>query len=254
MLVAQAELDQADALCVEALRLSTVAIPPLGLGMRASFTPERPKPNMVAYVAEDGQAHWVTVAGPEATAASLLDEWTGQFLPAGAEASTFNPWGAYFVDVANPAYPAIAAHSTRPAPQLTILSETVIQAGSRTIQARLELDTPVHMLILRVDVSGAGPTDGLTGLQMLDEKLDQVAAPDRPAQRVWLEFYGVDTDIMDLELTIAGSGDVGLWVEERRFGLPDMADGPIRPRPDWMMPSPTFISDSSLIRTSFVLP
>jgi hypothetical protein len=71
---------------------------------------------------------------------------------------------------------------------------------------------------------------------------------------VWVQLYAVDTPTLDLAFTLAGAGGVRVQLEERLYHLPDLAEMEIAPRPAWMMPSPTFVTDSSLVRTSFVLP
>ena len=89
-------------------------------------------------------------------------------------------------------------------------------------------------------------------LNVLGAPLAEIARPDAPATSVWLELYGIESSSIELELTLAGEGALSLWLEERLFSLPDFDGAPARPAD--MMPSPTFISDSSLLRTSFTLP
>jgi hypothetical protein len=206
---------------------------------------------MVVYVMEDGQAQWVTAAGALGDRGSLLDEWTEQFFPATPEATTFNIFGAYYAgDVYEyPAYAGPAPLADLPAPTLEVIEESVTADGLRQVHARIVLhqNAPMHVLQLEAD-------EGMVAVKIMGRPLDKLATPMQPAQLVWIELYAVETTTIDLELTLAGAGSLRVLLEERLYRLPDLQGFEITPRPRWMMPSPTFVTDSSLIRTSFVLP
>ncbi len=223
----------------------------VGVGLTASFTPTRPKPNMIAYVMEEGQAQWVTVAGSVGNGDALLDRWTEQFFPAAPQEATFNPWGAFYMgsDFEYPAYGGPAPVANLVAPTLQVVEETITADGLRQVQARITVDQPAPMQVLRLEAEG-----GFAGVQILGKPLAEVASAAQPAQVLWVELYGIETTTIDLEFTLVGSGSVRVQIEERFYQLPDLAEVEIAPRPTWMMPSPTFVTDSSLVRTNFVLP
>lgn len=221
------------------------------VGATATFDESRPKPNMVAYVIEDGQAEWVTAAGNVGGRGALLDAWTSQFFPNGAQESTFNIWGAYYMGdaYAYPAYAGPAPLADFPAPVLEDVRREVGSNGQSEVQARLVFRQPSPMQILRVDADA-----GIVALQVNGKAMNEITGMEKPAQSLWVELYGLDTTVVDLTIAVAGEGKVRLWVEERYYSLPTLAEMEIAPRPATMMPSPTFVTDSSLVRTSFEVP
>jgi hypothetical protein len=221
------------------------------VGATARFSETRPKPNMVAYVMEDGQAEWVTVAGNVGGRGALLDAWTSQFFPSGVQESTFNAWGAYYMGDAYeyPAYAGPAPLADFPAPVLDEVGRQVGSNGQIEVQARLVFHQKSPMQILRVEAD-----QGIVALQVNGKPMNELAGTEKIVQSLWVELYGLDATAVNLSITLAGEGEVRLWVEERYYSLPVLAEMEIAPRPATMMPSPTFVTDSSLVRTRFTVP
>ncbi len=221
-----------------------------GVALTADFNLERPKPNMAAYVMDENEAAWYTLGGQVGNQrASLLDEWTEQFFSQGAEETSFSPWGVYYMDSAYPAYRSPAPRADLPAPQFEVISDQRDAAGVRRVQLRVSAGAEAPMRVLRLEAAS-----GLDEVRILGESLAEMTHVDAPAQTLWIEIYGLTGEEIALDLALRGEGGVTLMMEERLFSLPELADMPITPRPDWMMPSPTFVSDMTLARYTFTLP
>jgi hypothetical protein len=102
------------------------------------------------------------------------------------------------------------------------------------------------MRVLRVETDGLVEQAGL-----FDQSLDVVANPANPRRLLWIDLFGFTGEDVELALTIRGEGGVRLRVEERIYRLPELDGLIITPRPAWMMPSPTFVTDTTLLRHHF---
>ncbi|MCK7511312.1 MAG: hypothetical protein MZV70_49485 [Desulfobacterales bacterium] len=67
-------------------------------------------------------------------------------------------------------------------------------------------------------------------------------------------LHAVAGEGFEIQLVIRGGGKVTLNIEEHVYSLPEIPGLTIRPRPDWMLPSPTFVSDATILRTTAVIP
>lgn len=105
----------------------------------------------------------------------------------------------------------------------------------------------MHVLRLESDA-------GIVDVQVLGRSFTEIATREEPARLLWVELYGNEAPTLDLEVALVGEGELRVQVEERLYALPELAGMKIAPRPAWMMPSPTFVTDSTLIRTDFVVP
>ncbi len=107
----------------------------LSIALTASFTPDRPKPNMVAYVQDKDQSYWTTVGvDVGGSRAGLLDEWTGQFLGDNPEESTFSASGAFASVMSTPAYRAAAPRADLADMDVTVLSDETSADGLRHLK------------------------------------------------------------------------------------------------------------------------
>lgn len=220
----------------------------VGIQITASFTPERPKPNMIVYEydADTGVAQWMTVADTYngRTGASLIDPWTAQFFPDGYEESRaawwgFDAWGAPMF-----AYRAPAPITTIAAPELTVLSDT--RANDQR-ELRLQLTSPARANTLEIGVTSASAITAaaVNGLAISAETF---AAPE--GGQLTVLVYVIPEAGVTLDLTLAGHAPVTLAVTEVSYRLPDF---PIAPRPAWMMAAPTFRTDSTVTRRRFTV-
>lgn len=221
----------------------------VGVGLTARFSEDRPKPNMVAYVQDEDQAHWVTIGGKVGNRrAALLDEWTRQFFPGAVEESVFSPWGFPLREPTYPAYQTPAPASDIPPAQLAVAADAVGADGLRTI--RLEIASPAGAPMRMLHVASAAPIEQAS---VAGEPLDAIASAAQPAHEFWTQVFGLSHKPLALILAVRGEGAVTITVEERIYALPDLPGITITPRPDWMIPSPTFVTDTSLIRRTFVV-
>lgn len=225
------------------------------IGLTAEFTPARPKPNMVAYVQdpqEQGAPYWVTLgANVGGRRAGLLDEWTGQFFADGAEASTFDPWGSGFMRVDYPAYRAPAPPVDLPAPRLEPLADRVDAQGQRHLQLHLSSPSAAPVRLLKIEAA-----DGIVTAALQGEPLTELTTPipETGLRRViWVMVQGMSGEPIQLELALQRDGAVSMMVEERTLALPTPAGMTIAPRPAWMMPSPTFVTDMTIARYHYTV-
>lgn len=232
-----------------ALALSVAAVILMGIGLSATFTPDRPKPNTVVYLMDESGARWITFGSHiDGGRASLIDEWTGHFFPAGTEPTTFNPWGAYHVPIHYPAYQAPAPRADLPLPEITVVADEVDAEGLRRVQFAVTSPSGAIMHYLRTTTQAEIVAATLNG-----RALDEVNAAG-PHDDLAIELFGFSEEAIQLELRIRGEGEVVFWVEDRLYTLPTLAEMEIAPRPAWMMPSQGFVSDSTLLRRSVTLP
>lgn len=221
----------------------------LWIGLTAQFTEVRPKPNMVTYTLEDGRASWITLgANVAGQRASLLDEWTEQFFPGERGEVLSTPWGASYMAPTYPAYQGPALPADLPMPTVEVVSDQADADGLRHLVVQISSPGDAPLRTLHVKSAGEIQQAGVLG-----HRLDQLATQDNPSQELWIEIHGFPGRSIDLALTVRGTGRVELGIEERTYRLPELDGVEIAPRPAWMMPSPTFVTDSTLVRHTVVL-
>ncbi len=223
-----------------------------GVALTARFTEDRPKPNMVAYIlnADSGEAHWVTGADRVTRSRdTFLDEWTSQYVNGEVEETLYSPWGAFLAD-SYPAYRSPAPALDLPAPSVTVLADEVNAAGQRHL--RLRLDSPGGAPTTMVRFSSDAP---FVGAEVEGRPVDGIS-PETPRDLVMMDFHAVidDGEGIEVALTLDGDAPVSVFLEDHTYALPEIEGMDARPRPDWMMPSPTFVSDATLIRRTVTLP
>lgn len=222
----------------------------VGVAATAGFTSERPKPNMVAYVQEQDQAYWVTLGTDiGGSRAALLDEWTKQFFLQGAQETTFSPAGAYAPDMQFPAYRGPAPYAGFSTMEVQVLSDRVETDGLRHL--RLHLLSPMNAPIAVVVVQTEGQ---MVAAELLGKPLNEIVSEQDPAKQIMFGLHAITGEGLEMNLVIRGEGTVTLNIEEHIYSLPEMPGLTIRPRPDWMLPSPTFVSDATILRHTVTLP
>lgn len=223
-----------------------------GIALTARFTEDRPKPNMVAYVlnADSSEAYWVTGADRATRSrAALLDEWTSQYVNGEVEETLYSPWGAFLAD-SYPAYRSPAPALDLPLPEATVLADNVDAQGQRHL--RLRLASPGGAATTMVRFSSGTPFVGAT---VEGRPVDGIS-PETPRDLVMMDFHAVidDGEGIEVALTLDGDAPVSVFLEDHVYALPEVEGMDARPRPDWMMPSPTFVSDATLIRRTVTMP
>ena len=222
------------------------------VSLRAEFNPDRPKPNMVAYVldADAQERYWVSgsvdVGGSRA---SLIDEWTEQFFSAGSEEGYYSPWGAFMPDTV-PAYtaPAPAPTVELQLPQATVLADTTDRQGRRHLRLRLHSPDNAPTMLALINTEGQ-----IIGADLAGRKLEG-PAPGSPLSALNLGIYGSTAgEGVELNIILESEAALEVYLEDHRYSLPQIEGFDISPRPDWMMPSPTFVSDATIARRTLVV-
>jgi hypothetical protein len=75
-----------------------------------------------------------------------------------------------------------------------------------------------------------------------------------PLSRLDLGLHAVAGDGIEVTLAMAEGATLTLQLEDHVYRLPEVEGLEVRPRPAWMMPSPTFVSDATLVRRTVTLP
>jgi len=78
--------------------------------------------------------------------------------------------------------------------------------------------------------------------------------PDSPLSALNLGLYGSTAgEGVELNILLESSAPLEVYLEDHRYSLPQIEGFEVTPRPDWMMPSPTFVSDATLARHTIVI-
>ncbi len=75
------------------------------------------------------------------------------------------------------------------------------------------------------------------------QPLGQLVSEQNPRQELMIGLHAAGSQGLTLDLSLRGGGDLTLTIGEHLYSLPQLPGLTIQPRPDWMMPSPTFITD-----------
>jgi hypothetical protein len=220
------------------------------VSMRAEFTPDRPKPNMVAYIldADTETTYWVTgsvnVGGRRA---SLIDEWTAQFFTAGYEEGLYSPWGGFMPDTV-PAYTAPAPAVELELPAAILQADTSDRQGRRHIRLRLHSPDNAQTMLALIRTEGR-----IIGADIAGQNI-QGPTPDSPLAALNLGLYGsTAAESVELNILLESPAPLEVYLEDHRYSLPQIEGFEVTPRPDWMMPSPTFVSDATIARHTIVI-
>ncbi len=202
----------------------------LGLFVIPAFaqpSPARPWANAVVYTldAGSGEAYWLTFNDSRLGRGTRqqLDEWTGQFFPDGAEATTFDPW---LLTRSDTLYPALRAPATAVPLPRTMITSTEVAGGVRLTASR-----PAEAWLTRLVVRSSAP---LTGITFDGEALDLGGA--RPAEYTFL-VIGNNAEVV---IDVAGAPIGGVVVETLDRLVADVVEVAaqtgldVHPRPDWM--------------------
>ncbi|HVF57381.1 MAG TPA: M20/M25/M40 family metallo-hydrolase [Pyrinomonadaceae bacterium] len=220
----------------------------IGLGLvaaglaTAGFDARRRKTNSVFYSlnADTNLARW-------ASADATPDEWTSQFITAGARreslASIF-PWSS------QAAWQQEAPSIDAPAPAVEIL-EDLTNADVRRLRLRIvsQRRAPLMLVhadatteVLRAFVNGKPTRSGETGSQNSSEggfRLSYAAPP---------------PEGLELLLEIRAASTLKLSVRDVSYELPEIPEHTYKPRPAYMMPAPSFgMSDTTVVGKTFSL-
>jgi hypothetical protein len=214
----------------------------------SSFDEEHPKTNMVMYAldADTGEAHWLT------TSDSLLgrgrrgqlDQWTTQFLGENPEATSVRPWLAQF-DATNPGYQADAPGLNLQPPALAVVGDRG-EGAERVVE--LQLQSPRGGLNATVEVKTRVEAATLNG-----KPIDVEALADRN-EALRIVYYAFPEGGVRLSLRVQADGPFEVEVRDWTPGLPAVQGLNVRPRPDHMVPAAFDLTDTTMIKKTFVVP
>lgn len=85
------------------------------------------------------------------------------------------------------------------------------------------------------------------------QPLGRVSA-ESPRSRLFATIQAAAGDGLDVELTLREGASVTVELEDRSYTLPDFDGLSVQARPARMMPSPTFISDATIVRNTITIP
>lgn len=204
-----------------------------------SFDRRHPKSDNVFYMmnADTGRAVW-------ASADAAPDEWTAQFLTQSPERGSITEYtplysGSFMKKQAEPA--ALGAPTAE-------LLEGGGPGGARTLRLRIVPARPGASVSALVE-----GTAGVTAAEVNGKRVANTVtgAPGGSAPPWSIQYWAAPAEGFELKLEVKTAGPVKLALVERTDGLPQLQGAPARPRPEYLMPSPTQASDASFIGKTF---
>jgi hypothetical protein len=224
------------------------------------FTKKYPKPTDLVYAmnADNGTAVWASANPP--------DEWTSQLFPEGSETSPIPEYIPFPRGLLHSSAPKVEL----PPPVISMVSD-VTENGVRAISLniRSQRQVPIISFTIESDTEITGATingkrtatsSGTSGPQM------QVAGPPfgpmgpmgQMARPRWgFNYYAPPETGIDVALETKSHEPVRVRLVEQSYGLPEALLKSLKPRPDYMMPTPypySLYSDSTLLSKRFDLP
>ena len=206
---------------------------------------ERPWANTVVYDQrpEQGEAYWVTFNDSRAGrgVGQQLDRWTSQFLAAGAEETTFDPWLLTRSDTPYPALRSVAP--------VVALPHTTITTEGPAEAPHLVLSRPPEATLTRLMVHSTAP---LTGVALDGRPLDLGGT--QPTEYTFLIIGRADEVALDLATT--GAGSLAIDVLDRLatdvMTVAEQGGLAIAPRPEWMTTAAASdTADRALVTTRY---
>lgn len=199
-----------------------------------------PKTENVFYVLESdtGAATWVS-------SDDKPDEWTRQFFGDGNDRDALtNVFPLNKRRFMRGAAPAV----TLPPPHVELLEDQTGQEG-RTLRLRITSPRGGANLWAYVDASSevaAAAVNSMAITPVTSEGRDGPASP-------WaITYLGLPEEGFELKLTVKTNQPVKLRVDDRTYGLPQVAGSPVQARPAYIIPTPWALSDVTIVSTSYV--
>jgi hypothetical protein len=208
--------------------------------MLAGFDASRRKTNSVLYFldADAARAEWVSAdASP--------DEWTSQFVGAGAHGGSLEaifPWSK------QPARTAEAPGVALAAPDVQVLDDRT-EGNVRTLRLRLSSPRRAPVLIFYADAEADIRRANIDGKPLLN---DAASAGAREKNQLRVSFSAPPPAGLELLLETGAATPLRLAVEDLSYGLPEITGQTFRPRGPDMMPAPSpFTSNTTVVKKTF---
>lgn len=208
-------------------------------GLTSGFDAQHPKPNTIIYAldADAGRAEWLTTD-------PAPDEWTSQFFEEGAERGALplfirtQPGG-----LLKGRAPSVALE----APRAELLGEQSA-AGVRTLRLRVTSPRGAPFITIFTD-RGTSVRGASLGGESLSWARDR---PEPGAEWGWrLRYHMPPPGGFELTLDVTSDAPFKVTVIDRSHPLPDIQGFQVRPRPDSMMPSPSWLNGSTMVAKSY---
>jgi Peptidase family M28 len=199
-----------------------------------------PKTDSIFYSmsVDSGKAIW-------ASADSKPDEWTSQFFSDGVRR---DPIGEYvphrqlrFISTAAPALPLMP-------PEAVLLDDQKRSDGVRVL--RLHVTSPRRAQIVRMILDSDAKVLQATVNGNRDAEARGALSPVQ-LQRWELSYFGMPEQGIEVTLELQASSPVKLRVIDQSYGLPQLPERAIQPRPDYIIAAFFPLNDSTLVVRSF---
>jgi hypothetical protein len=207
--------------------------------LTAGFDQRHPKPNSIFYGLNSD-----TGVGVWASTDENSDEWTSQFFPPSAKKAILDK---YFV-FSSRKYLQTETAAVAPIepPVMELLSETT-NNEQRTLHVRIS--SPRQAPLLMVNLENESVAETIVNGKRVDS--GYMALSDESRNRWELRYYGLPAGGIDLIVTVKSSAPLKFRCVDQSYGLPQLANPPFKPRPDYMTPAPAPTSDTVLVGKSY---
>lgn len=204
----------------------------------SGFDADHPRPNRIAYElnADQGKAVWVSED-------AHLDAWTEQFFPAQtskAAYETFLGWRTQAFITPAPVMPIAG-------PNVEQVNETMSQ-GDRKLH--LHLTSPRQAVNLHAKITAGGEISAAT---INGQKMDLAPFSVSQRDRLIFSYYNLPLKGIDVTLVVQSTEPLQLELRDVTYGLPQIPDQAIAPRPADTMPAATSERDPTAVTKTFRL-
>jgi hypothetical protein len=217
------------------LVLSGIVVSVAALLLSPRFDPKHPRLDSTFYAENlnSGSALWASYDG-------LRDPWNSQFFPARARRETLDQ---FLPGNQRKLLQAMAQPVPLAAPMVQMLETKSIDGGR---EIHLHLISARHAPVLSLSVANDSVLKAwVNGKEISGE---------HSLQGIWsLQYYALPPEGIDLVLDLKGISGVNLRVADISYGLPEGAMGGLHARPENVIFSPMFLSDTTIALKSFDL-
>jgi Peptidase family M28 len=201
------------------------------------YDKQHEKTDNIFYIlnADQGKAVW-------ASDSERPDEWTLQFLTDHSERGTL---GDYIPMSNRKIIKSEAPAVSLPAPEVSLLDDRT-DNDKRTVHLRIT--SPRHAPMVSIYVQGNTLDATINGKPVAsNDSNDHV-----PFGNQWMiNYWAIPDDGVDLILSLKPGQPLKINAMDRTYNLPEIPGMMIKPRPDYIMATPSGYSDSTLITKSF---
>lgn len=205
--------------------------------LTGGFDKEHPRVNSMVYAlnGNTGEAFWVS---PD----QGRDEWTSQFLGAGA---TREPQSGFFRLRSNRLWKAPAEAVPHSPPEVKVLENKTDEAV-KTLHLVVSSPRGAPILAVYLDSSVEVLQAALNG-----ERLDMTKVGRSHSAPWWsLRYHGVPPEGIELKLQLGSAEPVNMRFVDQSYGFSDEILRGFQPRPDYMIPSQIDVTDCVFVSRS----